>query len=201
MDNKLTPLSGLDAAGLQQLADLHCAVMQTLLSELGAPMVLRYYQLAQSNASALGLCTVSNLGTITGWAMGSPQPAALNASLRQPIGWFIGQILKLAFSRPGVLISLLRSLLSSSDPNRLSPGQIELTYIGVAPEAQGHGLGKTLLESFCESARQAGYTSIGLSVETDNLVAIQLYGRAGFKIAKTFHEGSFERHRMELSLA
>jgi ribosomal protein S18 acetylase RimI-like enzyme len=200
MEYTFTPLSQLDPAGLARLAALHSAVMHTLLSDLGAPIVFHYYEVAQSDASVIGLCAISASGEIDGWAMGSPDPSALNARLRQPLTWFAGQMLRLSFSHPGALIDLLRALVSNSEANQLSPGQLELTYIGVAERAQGQGLGKQLLTAFSTAARQAGYTSIALSVETDNPAAVGLYTRSGFKVTKTFREGRFERLRMEYSV-
>jgi ribosomal protein S18 acetylase RimI-like enzyme len=40
-----------------------------------------------------------------------------------------------------------------------------------------------------------------LSVERENAPAIALYEKAGFKLVKTFSEGRYRRHRMELKLA
>ena len=192
----MIPLSKLDATALEQLTAIHIEVMHTLLSDLGQPVVLRYYQLAQADPSVLGFCAMRPDNQIEGWVMGSPAPAVLNAGLRQPITWFAGQMLQLALRKPGVMMDLLRSLVSASDANQLSPKQIELTYIGVAPGSQGHGLGKALLGTFSQAAFQAGYKSIALSVETDNQAAVNLYSRHGYKITQTFHEGRFERHRM-----
>ncbi|HEY3312089.1 MAG TPA: GNAT family N-acetyltransferase [Anaerolineales bacterium] len=200
MDTTFTPLSQLDPPALVRLAALHSSVMPTLLSELGDGMVLRYYQVAQTDASVLGLCSLAASGEVEAWAVGSPDPSALNARLRHPLGWFAGQILRLAFTRPGVLIDLLRSLLSASDANLLAPGQIELTYIAVSPQARGRGLGKAALAAFCQAALQAGYTSVALSVETDNPAALGLYNTSGFKPTRIFREGRFERQRMQCDL-
>jgi len=49
-------------------------------------------------------------------------------------------------------------------------------------------------------SRETRYRSVVLSVEKDNEPAIALYQKAGFKITKTFSEGRYERHRMELIL-
>ena len=198
METFFVPLSKLDAPALDRLTALHISVMHTLLSDLGAPMVRRYYEIAQADPTVLGLYGGLANDQMAGWVMGSPAPAELNAKLRQPLGWFAGQMIQLALRRPGVMLELLRSLVSASDANQLSPGQIELTYIGVAPKAQGQGWGKALLNAFSQTAFQAGYKSIALSVETDNLAAVNLYKRHGYKIIQTFHEGRFERHRMVL---
>lgn len=210
---EILPLSHLPPAFLPALADLHAATMPTLLTDLGRDILLRYYHLAQTDPSVIAFvaidfptalnteyCLLDTEHYILAYCIGSPDPAALNAQLRQPLTWFAVQMLKLAFSNPAVLLQLAQSVLTASPANQVRPGQIELTYIGVAPEARGRGLGKTILTAFIESARAAGYTSVALSVETDNPAALALYAKFGFTITKTFTEGRFHRYRMELSL-
>lgn len=207
----ILPLSHFPSASLPALADLHAATMPTLLTELGRDFLLRYYHLAQTDPSVIALCAletsqtspqapITNSQSPIAYALGSPDPAALNARLRQPLTWFALQMLKLAFSHPGALLQLAQSVLTASEANSLKPGQIELTYIGVAPEARGQGLGKTILAAFVESARAAGYTSVALSVETDNPAALALYTNFGFTITQTFSEGRYHRHRMEYQI-
>ena len=200
MEFTLTPISKLDRAGLARLTALHCAVMHGLLTDLGRPVVRQYYASAQTDASVLGLCALSPDGSMLGWAMGSADPAALNARLRQPPMWFARQMGRLALTRPGVFLVLLRSVFYASPANRLLVGQVELTYIGVSPEARGLGLGRTLLERFIGQVRLAGYASVMLSVETDNASAIALYTNYGFRITQTVTEGPYSRHRMEYRL-
>jgi ribosomal protein S18 acetylase RimI-like enzyme len=194
-----THLSQLDSSGLDRLAALHQSVMHTLLSDLGLAVVQHYYQVCQQDSAVVGLCAISTTGEFTGWAVGSPHPDAINAQLRQPLAWFANQMLRLAVTRPGILLQLSQSVLAASDANTLRPDQIELTYIGVTESARGQGVGKALLSAFVEACRAAGYHSMALSVETDNPAAIALYTGAGFKVTKTFREGRFERHRMELA--
>jgi ribosomal protein S18 acetylase RimI-like enzyme len=206
----IIPISHLPLEALPALADLHAATMPTLLTELGRDFILRYYYLAQIDSAVIALVVINNSTTEhalrtkhyapIGYVLGSSNPSSLNARLRSPFPWFAAQMLKLAFSRPGVLLQLAQSVLTASEANSLKPGQIELTYIGVAPQARGQGLGKTILAAFVESAHAAGYTSVALSVETDNPAAIALYTKFGFTITQTFREGRYHRHRMEYSL-
>jgi ribosomal-protein-alanine N-acetyltransferase len=198
MNSTFTPLSQLDIPAINRLAALHQTVMHTLLSDLGLPVLQRYYEICQQDPAILGFCAISPNNETIAWAVGSPHPDQINAQLCHPLPWFAGQMLRLAFTRPGVLLQLVQAALSASDANTLQRGQIELTYIGVAPSAQGQGLGKAILTAFIEASRAAGYNSIVLSVETDNPAAVALYTKAGFKITKTFHEGHFQRHRMEM---
>ena len=200
MEYERIPLSKLDDDQLKQLAQLHHSVMHTLLADLGLPMVLRYYQIAHSDNSVVGVCALNPSKKIIGWAMGSPHPDRINSSLRSPLLWFAFQMLRVLVTRPLILLHLISSILSSSAEVEVKSDTIELTYIGAAADQRGKGLGKDLLNVFIEMSREAGYRSVVLSVEKDNEPAIALYQKAGFKITKTFSEGRFERHRMELIL-
>ena len=109
MQYKIVPLTELRDEGIRDLAALHLSVMPTLLSDLGLPMVLRYYQVAQNDPSVIGFCTLSPSGELLGWAVGSPHPEKINSSLRRPFAWFLFQMLRLAFTRPLVLLQLAAS--------------------------------------------------------------------------------------------
>jgi GNAT superfamily N-acetyltransferase len=53
--------------------------------------------------------------------------------------------------------------------------------IAVVPSKRGHGIGDALLRELLEKARQAGYPSVSLSVDSENAGAIRLYERHGFE--------------------
>ena len=200
MDYEIISLSQLEADQLRQLAQLHHSVMHTLLADLGLPMVLRYYQIGRNDNSVVGICALDSSKKIIGWAMGSPHPDRINSELRTPLLWFAFQMLRVLVTRPLMLLQLISSVLSSSAETEMKSDAIELTYIGVAADQKGKGLGKDLLNTFIEMSREAGYRTVVLSVEKYNKAAIALYQKAGFKISKTFSEGRYERHRMELIL-
>jgi ribosomal protein S18 acetylase RimI-like enzyme len=189
MNFTITPLSQLDETSLARLAKLHCDVMPTLLAELGRALVLRYYQVAQTDPTVIGICAVAPNGDVLGWAMGSPNPTVLNARLRQPLAWFILQILRKSLTHPGILLDLSRTVLSPSPANAILAGQVELTYIGVASTMQGNGIGRTLLETFVNAARSNGYRQAVLSVETENQGAIALYTNLAFESRKHLRKG------------
>jgi ribosomal protein S18 acetylase RimI-like enzyme len=200
MEYECISLSKLEDDQLKQLAQLHHSVMHTLLADLGLPMVLRYYQIARSDNSVVGICALDSSKKIIGWAMGSPHPARINSELRSPLLSFAFQMLQVLFTHPLILLQLVSTILSASSETEMKRDAIELTYIGVAANQRSKGLGKDLLNTFLETSREAGYRSVVLSVEKDNKAAIALYQKAGFKIIKTFSEGHYERHRMELIL-
>jgi ribosomal protein S18 acetylase RimI-like enzyme len=201
MAYELLGLSQLDEDGIKRLAMLHYSVMHTLLSNLGLPMVLRYYQVARADPAVIGLCAVSTSGEMLAWALGSPHPDLINSRLRTPLTWFLFQMLRLTLTRPFILWQLMSSVFNLSNRLYIESGAIELTYIGVASNQRGKGLGEELLNSFIEASRSTGYRSVVLSVETDNKPAMALYEKMGFKILQTFSECRYKRHRMELVLA
>jgi ribosomal protein S18 acetylase RimI-like enzyme len=201
MEERLIELSQLTDDEIQSLSILHHSVMHTLLSDLGLPVVLHYYQIARTDPNVIGFCLHSASGEISGWVVGSPHPDRINAQLRSPLVWFLLQMFRVAMTRPAVLLQLLSSVLSTSNQTEWKHGIIELTYIGVASAQRGKGAGKTLLHAFIEASRSKGYRSVVLSVERENSSAISLYEKAGFQIVKTISEGRYQRHRMELMLA
>ena len=201
MDYRLIEFSQLTQEDLRRLAILHHSTIHTLLSGLGLPIVWRYYQIAQKDPEVIGICAVSPSGDMLGWAIGSPHPDRIHAQLRSPLTWFIFQMIRVTLTHPVAVWQLISSVLFSSSQTDIKPGAVELTYIGVAARQRGRGLGNKLLRAFLEASRAKGYRSVVLSVEKENSSAISLYEKAGFKIVKTFSEGRYRRHRMELSLA
>ena len=200
MEYAVIPLDQVDDKQLLELARLHHAVLHSLLSELGLPFLERYYQIAKKDATVVGFCVVSKDGVPLGWVCGSPKPDRLNGQLREPLTWFVYQILRLLFISPLVLWQLMLSVLSSSNQPDMKKDAVELTYIGVSRDYSGIGLGKKLMDHFIEASREAKYHSVALSVEVDNKSAIALYKKTGFEVTHTFSEGRFQRYRMELMI-
>jgi mycothiol synthase len=56
----------------------------------------------------------------------------------------------------------------------------EVYVIGVAPSAQGTGLGRALLSAGLCHLRSRGLTQVLLYVEADNTPAVRMYERQGF---------------------
>jgi len=199
MEYTIQSLGSLDDHLLEHVALLHRSVMHLLLDDLGFPMILRYYQVARNDPSVVGFCAISCSQEILGWVVGSPDPHALSSGLQRPRFWFLKQMLRLAIAHPPVFLQVLLSVFFSSE-QKLPPHTVELTYIGVAPEVQGSGIGRALLKAFTEASLSAGYDFIELTTETENLHALALYEKSGFVVKRTFREGRFERYRMERKL-
>ena len=59
--------------------------------------------------------------------------------------------------------------------------------IAVAPEFQGHGIGKQLVETFCQELAARGEPAVCLTTDRDhNEATNQFYQRLGFELARTF---------------
>jgi len=59
----------------------------------------------------------------------------------------------------------------------------EVTVVAVAPEARRRGLGRALLDAAVEALRAAGVDRAWLVTTNDNLAALRLYQRAGWRLA------------------
>ena len=60
-------------------------------------------------------------------------------------------------------------------------GEYYLDSIGVLPEFRGLGVGRALIEAFCNKAFDEGYERVGLIVDYDNPQAEKLYTSLGFE--------------------
>ena len=199
-ETRIIPLGDLSDGQVLELANLHHDVMHSLLTDMGMPFLERYYQIAREDKDVLGFCAISENESLLGWVSGSPNPNQLNGRLREPLTWFVPQIFRLLFVRSSVVWQLISSVLSSSNQPAIKIDAIELTYIGVAKDQVGAGLGTRLISRFIEASREAEYHSVVLSVEVENHPAIALYKKTGFEIIQTFSEGRYRRHRMELKI-
>jgi ribosomal protein S18 acetylase RimI-like enzyme len=194
---EIVPIQQLSDGQVMEVAKLHHAVLHSLLSELGLPFVERYYQIAREDDSVIGLCAFSEEGKPLGWVIGSSKPEQVNGRLREPLTWFIPQLVRVLLKHPGLFWQLVVSSRSAS--SELKPDCIELVYIGVGPSVRGQGLGRRLMDAFIQASAEE-YSCVTLSVEEENAEAIQLYTKAGYRITETIIEGKFKRHRMELKI-
>lgn len=62
----------------------------------------------------------------------------------------------------------------------LEPGQAHVRMLGVAPEAQGRGIGRMLMEACLEEARRAGKTYLTLNTTERMRAAQAMYRSMGF---------------------
>lgn len=84
----------------------------------------------------------------------------------------------------------------------VSGADADVQTIAVAPQGQGHGLGRRLLTTLADQAVEQGATSLLLEVRADNEPAIALYRSFGFdRIAvrrRYYQPGDIDAHIMRL---
>lgn len=110
-----------------------------------------------------------------------PEQGAMDAddlAMRVAEPWFDPDGLLLAFDTSGKLLGF-----HWTKQHSLTEGEVYV--IGVDPEAQGTGLGRSLLLAGLDSLIAHGRNSIHLYVEANNARAIALYGSMGFRPVET----------------
>ena len=66
------------------------------------------------------------------------------------------------------------------------PGEYYIDTLAVMPDFRGMGIGRTLIDTFCNKVFQQGHNCVGLIVDDQNLCAQVLYASLGFKqVGKT----------------
>lgn len=200
MNYTLYQLEEINPSLLPRIAQIHMGDAG-LLSKLGYPFVLRYFEMAVKDKRAFGFYAQENeTSEIMGFSLASPEPSALTSNLTQDRGWFIRQILKVLFTRPFIFFQMVISSITIKGQMEDDPSAIECVYFTVDPKFRGQKLGRALQKALMDKGRKQGYKKIFASIETWNEASLKATQANGFTIAKTFHEGNFHRHRLESKL-
>jgi ribosomal protein S18 acetylase RimI-like enzyme len=77
---------------------------------------------------------------------------------------------------------------------RATAGRAELAALAVAGDRRGRGVGAALVEAVAAAARAAGTGTLWLVTTNDNLDALRLYQRHGFRLA-VLHAGAVDAAR------
>jgi RimJ/RimL family protein N-acetyltransferase len=180
-----------------RLAEIHMGD-HGLLSELGFPFVLRYFEIALKDEGVIGVYALDDVtGDLIGYNIASPKPAELTSQLTTDRKWFMKQILGVVLKRPSAFFQLVISSLAVRNQMEGEADAIESLYLTVDDKYQGQKVGRTLQQALIEQARLAGYKRIVGSVETRNIPSLRMCLSNGFTIKKTFREGKYTRYRIE----
>ncbi len=90
---------------------------------------------------------------------------------------------KLQMLRQPVLDQLRKTKPDFTPDDETGPGEYYLDCINVGMHHQGRGIGKKLINAFCEKAASLGFDRVGLIVDLGNPDAKRFYERLGFEEA------------------
>ncbi|MDD3580669.1 MAG: GNAT family N-acetyltransferase [Desulfobacca sp.] len=194
----------LEIKDLYHVAQLHrLAFTQSLLTYLGQEVVRRYYEwllLGPHETTALGAFADDML---VGFCFGGIFRGAMNGFIRKNryyLMWKIcthPKVVKNAEFRQRMALGwkskIFRKVnlyhgVSMPTPLYRHSG---ILAIGVDPMMQRKGIGKLLMEAAEEQARQKGHREMRLTVEINNLVAINFYENIGWEKVPS-QEGTFQ---------
>ena len=199
MNYTILNLKELPIEFLPRLAEIHMGD-RGLLSKLGYPFVLRYFEIAYKDPRVIGVFVQDNdSGQVIGYGIASPGPESLTSKRTQDRSWFIKQIIKLFFTRPFVFVQLIISSITIKGQMN-EAGAIECVYFSVDPDFRGQKIGRTIQKALMYESRKFGYKKMLASIETWNKASLSATLANGFTIAKTFREGQYHRYRMESKL-
>jgi ribosomal protein S18 acetylase RimI-like enzyme len=184
---------------VHRVARLHCSCLTGLLSLLGQRAAEAFYAGCTRAESATAFVCLEE-GEIQGFVVGSICPGRLKSEVvRQNTLGILSGICLGVLRRPAALRWLVKSF-SGPDEGSYDAGAPELTYLAVAEERRGSGIGKQLVEAFTAAMRAAGVPAYALSVDAGNRQAVAFYESLGFLPAGSYREFGLLHRRYRLDL-
>ena len=185
---------------VDRVAELHCATLTGLLSELGAPAARAFYSGCLRSGSAVGFVHLRQ-DEVCGFVLGSVHPDQLKRAVFRgdPAGVLAGTLLGV-LKRPAALARLLKSF-RGPDEGGFDPRAPELTYLSVAADRRKDGIGGGLVDAFTRAMRDAAVPAYELSVDDANAGAIAFYEGRGFQPIGRYREFGAEHRRYRLRIA
>lgn len=71
---------------------------------------------------------------------------------------------------------------------RVQKNKASVQNIGVLPEHRGRGIGSAIIQASLLGLQQVGINQVGLEVTAENLGAVRLYRRLGFRTVRTLYK-------------
>ena len=178
------------------ISDIHIKAFQSsLLTKLGFRVVSKYYLWQLLNENEVYPMLVENENNeILGYCFGGVFKAALVGFIMH--NKFI--ILKSILLKPSIVFNwsniikikdaiftiLLKKLLPLKHKNLENNEKIQyfgILAIAITPEFKRQGIGKLLIDDFESTAKKKGFNNLRLSVDVENLAAINFYEKLGWE--------------------
>jgi len=183
-----------DPGDAPQAAAWHAELIpQGFLSSLGERLLRRLYgRVVRSPGSFLLMAEAGDdpAGFIAGTT--SIRRLYRDFAVRDGMSAFAGSAPRLVASWPRA-VETLRHGRDRRGPERVPSAACgELLAMAVDPAQRGRGIGRMLVDGFLDQLSRRGTRCARVVVGADNIAAVSLYGRAGFRTEETFelHRGS-----------
>jgi ribosomal protein S18 acetylase RimI-like enzyme len=184
---RIVALSKGDAAAA---AYLHQSMIPTsFLSSLGGTFSRRLYTGILSSPHAFGYACKGPDGQMLGFIACTESTSKVYKSSLLRCGFWMAICLLPLLWRASVIRRSWETLrYPSAVGDDLPPA--EILCVAISREAQGHGLGKGLMQAALNGFRERGVTQVKVAVGAGNATANHFYQRCGFELAVTrFHHG------------
>ncbi len=154
-----------------QVASLHIQGISTgFISSLGQDFVTVLYQVIAENEKILGFVAFSsNLSKLYKFVI-----------IKKGCKFFFVLAKKMLSLQ--VIHKILHNLFYPSKMKKMSLPDAELLSIVVAPEGQGKGVAKQLVDAGFDECRRRGIDKLKVLVAADNEAANKLYQKSGFEL-------------------
>jgi ribosomal protein S18 acetylase RimI-like enzyme len=157
------------------------------LSFLGPRFLKELYVGILGDPSGIAFVVEGEGGSLLGFVAGSDRPAGLYRRLIRHRWWrFAAASIGALVRRPAIAPRLVWALRLPRDTAALGNHAL-LMSIGVAPNAQGGGAGRLLIDAFLKEAGARGSETVVLTTDRRGNDAVnEFYRRAGFQLTREY---------------
>ncbi len=157
------------------------------LAFLGPKFLRELYRSILAESSGV-LCVAGSKKKMHGFVAGTVEPSCFYRRLiRRRVFHFIVAAIGPTIRRPSILPRLVRALKKPGESRSMTKGTALLMSLAVDPGAQKQGVGRKLVEAFCQECIRRGLAAVVLTTDRDGNEAVnQFYTKLGFTIVRTF---------------
>ena len=181
-------LRKVNIAEYRSLAEIHqTAFKNFFLSSLGLPFLRTYYKACLKDPTSIVICAVDDKGNIKGFASGTTIASGYHKRLFLK-NWasFFFVMLKYLIANPIAVYRLLMNIEKAPGIN-IGKNYAELLSIAVIPELKGTGIGKQLLDMFCQEVQLKDIAGITLTTDAKkNDRVVSFYKKCSFVVDHDF---------------
>jgi GNAT superfamily N-acetyltransferase len=190
-DTSRTPVAviPLEEAHLPSAVEVHLrAFPGFFLSFLGPRFLRLFYGSFLEDEAGIGFTAMDNENRLLGVVVGPLSPEGYFKRLIKRRWWaFFLASLTAIIKKPSTIRRLFRALFYRGEAPESDRPRSLLSSIAVSPDAQGLGVGGSLVRAWCEEAEQRGSTGAFLTTDADDNEAVnRFYQKLGWEIETTF---------------